>query len=64
MRRIRIRIDDLSEVQKSTEKVQSPVHSCRGLGLKRSKKRAAAMLAGSTLCAVFAGLLLAEYRKQ
>ena len=34
------------------------------LGLKRSKKRAAAMLAGSTLCAVFAGLLLAEYRKQ
>ena len=34
------------------------------LGHKRNKKRAAAMLAGSTLCAVFAGLLLAGYRKQ
>ena len=34
------------------------------LGYKRNKKRAAAMLAGSTLCAVFAGLLLAGYRKQ
>ena len=34
------------------------------LGIKRNKKQAAAMLAGSTLCAVFAGLLLAEYRKQ
>ena len=33
-------------------------------GLKRNKKRAAAMLAGSTLCAVFAGLLLVGYRKQ
>ena len=34
------------------------------LGHKRNIKRAAAMLAGSTLCAVFAGLLLAGYRKQ
>ena len=34
------------------------------LGHKRNKKRAAAMLAGSTLCAVFAGLLLAGYKKQ
>ena len=33
-------------------------------GLKKNKKRAAAMLAGSTLCAVFAGLLLAGYKKQ
>ena len=34
------------------------------LGQKKNKKRAAAMLAGSTLCAVFAGLLLAGYKKQ
>ena len=34
------------------------------LGIKRNKKRAAAMLAGSTLCAVFAGLLLSGYKKQ
>lgn len=34
------------------------------LGLKRNKKRAAAMLAGSTLCAVFAELLLAGYKKE
>ena len=34
------------------------------LGLKRNKKRAAAMLAGATLCAVFAGVLLAGYKKQ
>ena len=33
-------------------------------GLKRNKKRASAMLVGSTLCAVFAGLLLAGYKKQ
>ena len=33
-------------------------------GFKKNKKRAAAMLAGSTLCAVFAGLLLAGYKKQ
>jgi len=33
-------------------------------GFRRNKKRAAAMLAGSTLCAVFAGLLFAGYKKQ
>lgn len=33
-------------------------------GFKRNKKRAAAMLAGSALCAVFAGLLFAGYKKQ
>ena len=34
------------------------------LGLKKNKKRAAAMLAGSAVCAFFAGLLLAGYKKQ
>ena len=34
------------------------------IGLKRNKKRAAVMLAGSTLCGVFAGLLLAGYKKE
>ena len=33
-------------------------------GMKQNKKRAAAMLAGSALCAFFAGLLLAGYKKQ
>ena len=33
-------------------------------GLKKNKKRAAVMLAGSVLCAFFAGLLLAGYKKQ
>ena len=33
-------------------------------GLKKNKKRAAIMLAGSVLCAFFAGLLLAGYKKQ
>ena len=33
-------------------------------GLRRNKKRAAAMLAGSALCAFFAGLLFAGYKKQ
>lgn len=33
-------------------------------GFKKNKKRAVVMLAGSTLCAVFAGLLLAGYRKE
>lgn len=33
-------------------------------GFKRNRKRAAAMLAGSTLCAVFAGLLFTGYKKQ
>lgn len=33
-------------------------------GLKKNKKRAAAMLAGSALCAFFAGLLLVGYKKQ
>ena len=33
-------------------------------GLKKNKKRAAAMLAGSALCAFFAGLLFAGYKKQ
>ena len=33
-------------------------------GFKKNKKRAAAMLAGSTLCAVFAGLLLAGYKRE
>ena len=32
-------------------------------GLKKNRKRAAAMLAGSALCAFFAGLLLAGYKK-
>ena len=32
-------------------------------GLKKNKKRAAAMLAGSALCAFFAGLLLTGYKK-
>lgn len=33
-------------------------------GFKKNKKRAAAMLAGSALCAFFASLLLAGYKKQ
>ena len=33
-------------------------------GLKKNKKRAAIMLAGSVLCAFFAGLLIAGYKKQ
>ena len=33
-------------------------------GLKKNKKRAAVMLAGSVLCAFFACLLLAGYKKQ
>jgi len=33
-------------------------------GLKKNRKRAAAMLAGSALCAFFAGLLFAGYKKQ
>lgn len=33
-------------------------------GFKRNRKRAAAMLAGSALCAVFAGLLFDGYKKQ
>ena len=33
-------------------------------GFKRNKKRAAAMLAGSALCAVSAGLPFAGYKKQ
>lgn len=33
-------------------------------GFKKNKKRAAAMLAGSALCAFFAGLLLTGYKKQ
>ena len=33
-------------------------------GFKKNKKRAAAMLAGSTLCAVFAGILLAGYKRE
>ena len=33
-------------------------------GFKKNKKRAAVMLAGSVLCAFFAGLLLAGYKKQ
>ena len=33
-------------------------------GLKKNRKRAAAMLAGSAVCAFFAGLLLAGYKKQ
>ena len=34
------------------------------IGLMKNKKRAAGMLAGSTLCAVFAGLLFAGYKKE
>jgi len=34
------------------------------LGLRNNKKRSAVMLTGSVLCAVFAGLLFAGYRKQ
>lgn len=33
-------------------------------GLKRNKKRAAAMLTGSAFCAFFAGLMLVGYKKQ
>ena len=33
-------------------------------GFRRNKKRAAAMLAGSALCAFFAGLLFAGYKKK
>lgn len=33
-------------------------------GFRKNKKRAAAMVAGSALCAVFAGLLFAGYKKQ
>lgn len=33
-------------------------------GLKKNKKRAAAMLAGSAFCAFFAGLLLTGYKKK
>ena len=34
------------------------------LGLRNNKKRSTVMLTGSVLCAVFAGLLFAGYRKQ
>ena len=33
-------------------------------GFRKSRKRAAVMLSGSVLCGVFAGLLLAGYKKQ